>query len=126
MTRCALYRHFDADEILLYIGISEIPIDRTRSHGLTSVWMPFIDTMTAKWYGSRLEAMTVEREAIANEEPLFNIQYANYDHQPAIDYLEKHTFKVRHVKVLGVENALDYIKRTEWPKNVKFPIKYDL
>lgn len=74
--RCALYRHYDADDVLLYAGISETPVDRTNAHARTSEWVQFADRAEAQWFASRRLAEDAEREAIEDESPIFNRQYA--------------------------------------------------
>src|ERR1051325_1688955 len=69
---CALYRHFDADGKLLYIGISDDPERRLRKHKGSSSWAPKIVRMTVEWLNSRTEALAAEKAAILLEMPEFN------------------------------------------------------
>jgi hypothetical protein len=70
--RVALYRHFDADGILLYVGISRDPGVRRRTHHRRSAWTEFAARETVEWLPDRETAERAEREAIVAERPLFN------------------------------------------------------
>jgi hypothetical protein len=68
----ALYRRFDKDGRLLYIGISDWPYDRAVGHGVHSLWVQFVASGTNTWFAGRKEASDVEKLAIKEELPLFN------------------------------------------------------
>lgn len=68
----ALYRFFDADGRLLYVGISKDPDKRERAHALRSPWHPHAKSRTIEWHESREAALDAERAAIHEEAPLFN------------------------------------------------------
>lgn len=70
--RCALYRHFDDQDVLLYVGISATPVDRTNAHAQNSEWAAYADRAEAQWFSDRRAASKAEREAIRNEVPIFN------------------------------------------------------
>jgi hypothetical protein len=71
--RVALYRHYDDEDRLLYVGISATPVERTRGHAKNSRWVNQADHFTGKWYDSWEEAKRAETAAIITEKPLFNI-----------------------------------------------------
>ena len=74
--RCALYRHFDQSDVLLYVGITDTLEGRTNGHARTSDWVRFAQYAEASWYDSREGAAEAEREAIRDETPVFNRQHA--------------------------------------------------
>lgn len=75
--RCALYRHFDDEDVLLYVGITDDLGGRTNSgHARTSDWVRFAERADAEWYDTREQAAAAEREAVEEEGPIFNRQYA--------------------------------------------------
>jgi hypothetical protein len=87
-----LYRHWDADGRLLYVGIAERPTARERQHETSSPWMTFQVEMTVEPFGSRADAEAAEAEAIRTEQPLFNVAG---NESPAarrglVEYLVKH------------------------------------
>lgn len=71
--RTALYRLFDAEGQLLYVGIAFNPRDRWRGHCSTKSWWKQVDRREVEWHGSRSEALTAEAAAIIEERPLYNI-----------------------------------------------------
>lgn len=89
--RCGLYRHFDAEGILLYVGIAKWPDERMRQHASQSGWQRFAARMEAEWFDTRDEASRAEVRAVAAEKPIFNKQYAAADQQErAVRYLVEH------------------------------------
>lgn len=73
--RCALYRHFDADDLLLYLGISDNPVQRGKDHARDSDWVQYAVRAEVTWHSSRAEALAAEAAAIVAERPLFNQQH---------------------------------------------------
>ena len=69
----SLYRHFDADAVLLYVGISLSAVGRLSDHRHTSAWFPQIARVTVEQFPDRASAYEAETAAINNENPLFNI-----------------------------------------------------
>lgn len=70
--RTALYRHFDENNVLLYIGISSDPDRRARQHLAYSEWAKFAVHRTDEWLAHWDEALHAEGLAIAQETPVFN------------------------------------------------------
>jgi hypothetical protein len=68
-----LYRAFDADGQLLYIGIADGPFLRLAKHAETAPWAVYARTITLEPYPHRFAAEEAEREAIATEDPVWNI-----------------------------------------------------
>lgn len=69
----ALYRHFDAAGVLLYVGISLDVIARLSAHANSSHWAGAIARVDITRYPSRKAARLAERHAIRTERPLHNI-----------------------------------------------------
>lgn len=69
----ALYRHFDADGCLLYVGISLNAVQRLSQHS-DSPWAQDIRNVTVEMHPTRQGALTAEAEAIRVERPLHNHQ----------------------------------------------------
>lgn len=70
-----LYRHFDAADTLLYVGISLSAITRLRQHGEASSWFSEIASVHIENFLTREEALAAERTAIKAERPKFNIKH---------------------------------------------------
>lgn len=71
-----LYRHFDADGTLLYVGMSMRALVRLASHRATSEWFRDISRVQIETFPSRWEAEEAERTAIETEYPIFNLKGA--------------------------------------------------
>ncbi len=69
----ALYRHFDAEGLLLYVGVSLRPLGRLCEHRDSSHWVRSIARVTMEWFDSRPEALAAELRAIQTEGPAHNI-----------------------------------------------------
>ena len=69
-----LYRHFDSDCNLLYVGISICFWDRLRAHSARSSWHSQIAFVTVDHYETRHKAEIAEDVAIALEKPKYNIR----------------------------------------------------
>lgn len=71
----ALYKAFNDDNELLYIGISMRAAQRFHEHGKFSGWFEEVSKITVEWFPSREDAMDAEREAIIKYHPKYNIQH---------------------------------------------------
>jgi hypothetical protein len=67
-----LYRHFDKDGRLLYVGISLNELLRIRQHKSTAPWWRDVSNITVERHGTKSEALIAERLAIEKERPLYN------------------------------------------------------
>lgn len=73
--KTGLYRHYDKDNNLLYVGISISSIARFGAHKSTSTWAYDSVKMTTEWFETRHEAQQAEKDAITKECPIYNIQH---------------------------------------------------
>jgi hypothetical protein len=71
----AVYRYYDPDDILLYVGISETLAARGLRHIKASVWMDFAARSTISRYPTRTQARRAEIKAITTERPVFNREH---------------------------------------------------
>lgn len=72
--RTFLYRAFDADGQLLYVGIAKDLEVRLKDHSRYSVaWIGQVASLTAEKYPSRRAAHAAESRAIRTEGPIYNI-----------------------------------------------------
>lgn len=85
--RTAVYRHFDADGVLLYIGIAKDPAQRSEQHGYHSRWWRFVADTTVTWFDTRDAALNEEREAIGRERPVFNGTHNTRNREAMAAYL---------------------------------------
>ena len=72
--RYTLYRHFAADETLLYVGISFRKLQRLSEHRKLSSWFHDIAKITFESMPDRETALASERTAVQTENPVHNVQ----------------------------------------------------
>lgn len=70
-----LYRHYDKDGTLLYVGVSGNPDKRLKQHRYASRWSELIEKMEIQKFASLKDALEAEKKAIIDERPLYNINY---------------------------------------------------
>ena len=68
----ALYRWFDQDGRLLYVGITGTLAERTTAHSGTDDWWREVRRADVEWFDTAAEALAAERVAIQQESPRFN------------------------------------------------------
>ena len=71
-----LYRHFDAEGKLLYVGISLNAVARLYQHSLGARWFRSIARIEVEWHPCRRSAIAAEIGAIQAERPLHNTTHA--------------------------------------------------
>jgi excinuclease UvrABC nuclease subunit len=70
-----LYRFYDADERLLYVGIAGSVTNRWESHR-RSFWWCDASTVKLQHFATRKEALAAEKTAIRDDSPLINRMHA--------------------------------------------------
>ena len=70
----SLYRCFNADGTLLYVGITACGLRRFAAHQKDSPWWSKVARVDVKHFASRTEAAEAETRAIAEERPRYNIR----------------------------------------------------
>lgn len=73
-----LYRLFDAEGTLLYVGISFMPDYRFKQHRREKPWWAEVTRKELTILPDRKTAEAAEIKAIAEEDPLYNIQRPSY------------------------------------------------
>lgn len=71
--RTAVYRLYDADGSLLYVGTSNQPEARWKQHAPEKPWWPQVARKDIEWYPDRPKALTAEALAIITESPRYNV-----------------------------------------------------
>jgi predicted GIY-YIG superfamily endonuclease len=110
--RTELYRHFGADNRLLYVGVALKALIRLTQHCDYSDWFKEIKRVEIEWFESREAALAAEREVIQKEQPLYNVRHklrhltrAEYSARELLQHLVtfKPLYKIEDVAtVLGV------------------------
>lgn len=78
--RTCVYRLYDANDGLLYVGITTDTAVRWQAHS-TSKWWPEVARKDVTWYAKRADAEAAEIAAIKAEQPAHNRAHADY-HPP--------------------------------------------
>jgi predicted GIY-YIG superfamily endonuclease len=68
-----LYRAYDAQGVLLYIGITMNPGNRFAQHSEDKPWWADVAEIRVEHFGSRKRVLAAERAAIQAERPCFNV-----------------------------------------------------
>lgn len=107
-----LYRHFNAEGELLYVGISMSALIRLAGHKYESHWYDQIAMITIENYDTISEAKEAEKVAIRSENPKYNIQFSN-------GYIKPKT-----LNLTGVAERLGISRKTMFNRirNGKFPV----
>jgi predicted GIY-YIG superfamily endonuclease len=69
-----LYRHFDKNKTLLYVGVSLSCAARLAQHRDHAHWFKDVDSVTIERFSTRREALEAEKIAVVYENPKCNIQ----------------------------------------------------
>lgn len=70
-----LYRFYDANSVLLYIGITRNPPARFKGHATEKSWWDMVAHIKMETLGSRDELAAAERYAIITEVPRYNVTH---------------------------------------------------
>src|SRR5262249_5219180 len=77
MSETDLYRAYDGDGRLLYVGISLSAFNRLIDHKRESGWASEMVTMTVERFPTREIALWEERRAIKEQHPIWNRMHNN-------------------------------------------------
>lgn len=77
-----LYRYFDSEGQLLYVGITGNQLKRQSQHRRTAVWFDQIASAKFQHFDTREAAFSAEVEAIQQEKPIFNHQHTKTEKSP--------------------------------------------
>lgn len=104
-----LYRHFDKDNQLLYVGISIDPKRRYLQHCENKDWTGDIQNITIEAFQNRELALRAEKEAIIKEKPIYNIQHNRTvrEEENNINFIEK---------PFCLDEQFELLKMVGWPK----------
>ena len=74
--RHQLYRYYDSDGYLLYVGISLSAVSRLSQHKASASWYELVSDIQIDNYPSREALEAAEKEVIRHEHPMFNKQHS--------------------------------------------------
>lgn len=73
-----VYRAYDSQDRLLYVGISKDVLDRLGQHR-SSGWAQYVTNLTIEYFPTRQQALEAESRAIKDEDPVWNSAGRNAD-----------------------------------------------
>lgn len=76
----SVYRIYDSDNQLLYVGMSGRVLGRIADHHTTKDWFKDVSRIDIQWHSSKKEATAAEAYAIKSEKPLYN-RHLNANHR---------------------------------------------
>jgi hypothetical protein len=86
-TPTSVYRYYDSDGTLIYVGITGRGVQRQREHNERAEWWPFVRRQDVEHFDNRPEAAARERDLIGRHCPPFNRQHNPLYTQKREDYL---------------------------------------
>ncbi|MFI6228661.1 GIY-YIG nuclease family protein [Micromonospora echinospora] len=69
----ALYRFYDQDDAVIYVGVTADLETRWMSHKREKPWWPEVSRREVEWYPDRHKALQAEAETIEREKPRYNV-----------------------------------------------------
>lgn len=79
----AVYRAYDRDGVLLYVGCSINPDYRRTAHQRRAPWFPRMTRWVVEWHPNYFAARRAEAAAITSEHPEFNVVLNRRASKPA-------------------------------------------
>lgn len=73
-----VYRHFDREDRLVYVGCTQSPNVRLQAHRKNTWWWSQVYTTRFLLFDDRSYALRKESEAIVREKPLWNVRGQDY------------------------------------------------
>lgn len=96
-----VYRIYDANRQLLYVGLTANAEARFKSHRLMQDWWPDVRTIEVEHFEGRAAAEEAERATIRAERPLHNRSHQTYeDYRRSLVAAEQLTSHGRRVAAL--------------------------
>lgn len=102
---CCVYRFYDADGCLLYIGMSTCIAERISAHQSSADWFPTCTKLTIEHFEERSCAVDAERKAIIFEKPAYNVQHNVRD----VLGVETPTPEIKIGDIMTVNDLITYL-----------------
>ena len=106
-----LYRHYDGNNNLLYVGITNDLTRRTREHRAYSRWIKLSVSITSTSFDDRDDCYSAEERAIKNENPIFNIAFNNNYPARELGFRKNRAIALSMLKNASLRQENDYLKR---------------
>lgn len=109
-----LYRCFDADSRLLYIGITANPPRRFRHHRGVKDWWAVVANIQLQTFETREALEAAEQSAIQSEQPRYNVAYLNPGTRPRREPPTVPLTAVQEATGLSYDELFDRIPELVW------------
>ncbi len=106
-----LYRFFDSDDRLLYVGIAGNPGRRWTRHAADKLWWGEVKRAEMAHFHSRQEALDAERDAIISERPIHNVVHARSGPPVVQPRVRHHRGSPRYEMTDANRRAIDEYRR---------------
>jgi len=113
-----LYRYYDVEDSLLYVGITNNQHKRFKQHQDKS-WLTQIARATFEHYSNREDAEEAEVLAITKELPKYNVTYHPTNSLRATKFTIKFAPSMHLVQMLGMPDNSEDLIHVGWAKEVK-------
>ena len=121
--RTYVYRIFDREGRLIYVGSTMHPEVRINTHRHSVWWGPDIHRIKIKVYPNRQHAADEERRAVQTEHPRWNINLRNWkgpgwsvqnykDFLTALELSPQNHADVRHARIVTVRRQLEWLEKS--------------
>lgn len=90
MRGCTLYRFYDVEGRLLYVGVTSVGPSRWSDHELHKVWWVRVVRTTVEHYPDRATALAAEQAAILAEQPIHNVVHVKPHHPVTRQHKRSH------------------------------------
>ena len=71
----SVYKYFDKNGVLLYVGITGRGASRNSEHNKSKEWWQYVTRQEVVHYTTRRAALNIERQLIQQHRPPFNVQH---------------------------------------------------
>jgi excinuclease UvrABC nuclease subunit len=92
-----LYRHFDANGTLLYVGMSLNALNRLIQHRQVSLWFDEIANITIEKFETKDQLIEAEMQAIKTESPKYNIIHSDINKPLRKPRRQKTYLEIKHI-----------------------------
>lgn len=103
---CSVYRYFDENNALIYVGVTVNFSSRDKSH-LQNAWRDRADMAVVEWFPTRALALQAEFEAIRNEKPQANASRGIDQCIPKSEY--ETYFCAEHGRLVGTDKEYHWL-----------------
>lgn len=104
-----VYRLYDGEGRLLYIGQTRYLYDRLKTHSREAWWGPLVKHTKVTVFSNRFSAHAAEQAAIRDEEPAYNVRVAGQSDRKSREHWtpKEYAMAERHRRESLLRDGLD-------------------